>query len=93
MTPHVISELYYNIVQCMDENLLIQPPVSFVIYKTFARIEYTKYQQFYSDLEWNILVFRISRIHLYYTEHKEVIYKGKYLKHFAFKVQSQSYFD
>lgn len=77
----------------MDENLPIQPPVSFPIYKTFSMIKYSKYKHFYSELVWNILIYRINKIHSYYVKHKEVISKSKYTKYSVFEEQSHSYFE
>ena len=77
----------------MEENLVIEPPVSFTIYKTFAMIEFSKFQNFYSEPEWNMLVYKINKIHMYYMKHRETIVKHRYSKHHVLKVQSLSYFE
>lgn len=56
-------------------------------------IKYSKYKHFYSELEWNILIYRINKIHSYYVKHKEVISKSKYTKYSVFEEQSHSYFE
>lgn len=77
----------------MEENLVIEPPVSFIIYKTFNMIEFSKFKNFHSELEWNVLVYRINKIHMYYVKNKEVISKEKYSKHYVLQIQSYSYFE
>lgn len=51
----VQANSFFHVVQCMGENLVIQPPVSFTIYKTFTMIEFRKFKNFYSELDWNII--------------------------------------
>lgn len=78
----VQAKSYFNIAERIEENLFDQPPVSFTIYKTFSMIDFIKFKNIYSELEWNILVYRVNKIHTYYVKHKEVISKSHYSKHY-----------
>lgn len=52
----VQAKSFFNIVQRMEENLPIQPPVGFTIYKTFCMIDFAKFKNFYFESEWNSLI-------------------------------------
>ena len=80
----VQAKSFYNIVERMEENLPIQPPMGFAIYKTFSMIDFAKFKNFYSESEWNSLMYRIDKIHTYYVQHKEVISKLRYRKHYVY---------
>lgn len=90
---NVQAKSFFNVVQSMEENLAIEPQVSFTIYKTFTIIEFSKFQNFYSESEWNVLVYRIHKTHMYYMKNKEGISKHRYSKHYVLKKQSLSYFE
>ena len=89
----VQAKSFYNIVERMEENLPIQPPVAFTIYKKFSMIDFSKFKKFYSESEWNILMYKVDKIHAYYVRHKEVISKHKYSKHYVYPTQTTSYFE
>lgn len=89
----VQAKSFFNSVERIEENLFDQPPLSFTIFKTFSMIDFIKFKNFYSELAWNILVYRINKIHTYYVKHKEVISKSNYSNHYVYKVHSHSYFD
>ena len=89
----VQAKSFYNIVERIEENLPIQPPVAFAIYKTFSLIDFAKFKNFYSESEGNILMYRVDKIHAYYVQHKGVILKHKYSKHCVYPIKSSSYFE
>ena len=58
----VQAKSFFNIVERIEENLFDQPPLSFTIFKTFSMIDFIKFKNFYSELAWNILVYRINKL-------------------------------
>ena len=45
-------------------------------------IDFAKFKNFYSESEWNSLIYRIHKIHAYYVQHKEFISKHRYNKRY-----------
>lgn len=87
----VQAKSFFNIVQRMEENLPIQPPAGFTIYKTFCMIDFAKFKNFYFESEWNSLIYKIDKIHAYYVQHKEVISKLRYHKRYVYPIQTASH--
>ena len=77
----------------MEENLDPEPPVGFGIYKTFLNIDFCKFEEFYSRIEWDNLLFKLNKIYSFYLNNRDVISKLKFSKHYVFPFQSPSHFD
>ena len=89
----VQAKSFFNIVERMEENLDLEPPVGFGIYKTFSNIDFCKFEEFYSRTEWDNLLFKLNKIHSYYLKNKDVISKLKFSKHYVYPFQTRSHFD
>lgn len=89
----VQAKSFYNITERMEENLDPEPPVGFNIYKTFASIDFCKFEKFYSRTEWENLLVKLNKIHSYYLKNKDVIPKLKFNKHYVYPFQTPSLFE
>lgn len=69
----VMADRFFKIVEKMYETIPDRPPVNYDTYQTLKRIQFVRFQPYYSRIEWNRLVARLMKIFTYYEHHKEVI--------------------
>ena len=77
----VQAKSLYSALQCIEENLHIEPLIAYESYKLLALIDCGTFKEFYSDLEWNTVDYRLTTVYLYYQKFEEIISRAQWSKY------------
>lgn len=64
----VAANSYYNIVERMSQNVFGQAPLGMNMFKVFSHIDFEKFKPFYTEHQWDTLIFNLNLIGDYYIE-------------------------